>query len=428
MIVALVMFGILAVLLAMDTPIAGALGISAVLGIACFCDVPLAVLASKVCGTLDNWNLMAIPFFIIAGLVLGQSGISRRLVKVASLIVGQAPGGLAVVTIVVSIFFAGISGSGPADVAALGLVLIPAMAAAGYERGFAAALMAAGGGIGIIVPPSIALILYGVAAEVNIRELFIAGVLPGILVGLVLIAYIVRRYRRATTVKADRRGTPAEIGRALLSASWGLMAPVIILGGIYGGVFTPTESAAVAVMYALLVDLLIYHELTWPRLWRLLGDAGVTSAKVLIVVASASLFAFVLDYQEVPIKLTAWLTGITTSPWLMLLAINGLLLVAGCFLDAISIIYIFTPILMPVLQALNVNPVHFGVIMTVNLAIGQITPPVGVNLFVASGISKSPLNEISRAVLPLVCAELAALALITYLPAVSLWLPSLLLR
>jgi len=332
------------------------------------------------------------------------------------------------VTIVVSIFFAGISGSGPADVAALGVVLIPAMVAAGYGRGFAAALMSAGGGLGIIVPPSIALILYGVAAQVNIRALFLAGVLPGIAVGSFLIAYVMVRFRGDTRIKAETRGAPGQLRRALADASWGLMAPVIILGGIYGGIFTPTESAAVAVLYALLVDALIYREITWRRLGEILGEAGVTSAKVLIVVACASLFAFVLGYKQVPQTIAEALARLEFKPWLTLLLINLVLLAAGCVLDAISIIYIFTPILMPVVRAQGIDPVHFGLVMTVNLAIGQITPPVGVNLFVASGISKSPLNEISRAVVPLVLVEAAALLLVTYVPWLSLALPRLMGR
>jgi len=421
---ALAMFVVAGVLLALETPIAAALGASAVVGLLVFTSVPLDVLASQMCGALDNWNLLAIPFFVIAGAVLGETGISRRLVALASALVGRMAGGLAIVTIVVSVFFAGISGSGPADVAAIGLVLIPAMVAAGYGRGFSAAIMAAGGGLGIIIPPSIALILFGVCAPANIRALFLAGVLPGLLVAGALIAYVAWRFRGWKP--CEESVPPPPLGRALAQASWGLLAPVIILGGIYSGLFTPTESAAVAVMYALAVDALVYHELTWPALWRLLGDGAVTSAKVLIVVACASLFAFVMGVKCVPQQAAQWIGGMNLSPWILLLAINGALLAAGCFLDAVSIIYVLTPILMPMVSAAGIDPVHFGVIMIVNLAIGQITPPVGVNLFVACGISRAPLNEVSRAVIPIVLVEIAALAVITYVPWLSLILPKLL--
>ena len=423
---ALIMFALLAVMLALEVPIAAGLGISALVG-ALYVGLPLSFLASRTCGALEKWELLAIPFFIIAGLVLGRSGISRRLIKLASVIVGEIPGGLAIVTIVVSIFFAGISGSGPADVAALGLILIPAMISAGYGRGFASALMAACGGIGIIVPPSIALILYGVVAggDASIRALFLAGVFPGILVGAVLIGFVLWRFRRDTTLKAEKRGSAREVGRAFVDAGWGLMAPVIILGGIYSGVFAPTESAAVAVMYAIVVDVLFYREIKWRDLWDIVSEAGLTSSKVLIVVACANLFASVLQYDQVPTSLGAWLTSLEFGGAATLLLVNALLLIAGCFLDAISIIYIFVPIFLPPLISLGVHPVHFGAIVTVNLAIGQVTPPVGVNLFVASGISEAPINEISRAVLPLVLIEIIALAVVTYVPALSLWLPGL---
>ena len=420
----LIMFVVLGVLLALETPIAAALGVSALAG-ALYLGAPLGFLASGVCGALEKWQLLAIPFFVMAGLVLGRSGIARRLVDLASAIIGGVPGGLAIVTIVVSVFFAGISGSGPADVAALGLILIPAMVSAGYDRGFASALMAICGGIGIIVPPSIALILYGVVAgrHVSIRDLFLAGVLPGVVVGVMLILYVLIRFRKKRDDEVRRGGGLREIGRAFVRAFWGLLAPVIILGGIYSGVFTPTESAAVAVMYAVVVDLLVYRELSFKDVWRIASEGGIVSAKVLIVVACASLFAIVLQWGHVPSDAAEWLASLELNRWVMLLLVNALLLVVGCFLDAISIIYIFVPILLEPLIKMGVNPIHFGIVLTVNLAIGQVTPPVGVNLFVAAGISKAPLNEISRAALKLVLVGLIALALITYVPAISLWLP-----
>ena len=419
--VGITLFGLFFLFLITEMPIAASLGLASLITVWAFDLAPLTLLPQQVFSAVDSFQLMAIPFFIIAGLVLGRSGISRRLVNLARAVVRGLPGGLGMVGILVSIFFAGISGSGPADVAALGLVLIPAMVEAGYPKGFAAAIMAAGGGIGIIVPPSIALIIYGVVAEASIGKLFIAGIFPGVIVGLCLMVAV---FCFSPKGKRHDDQTYPRLWPAFRQAFWGLLAPVIILGGIYGGVFTPTEAAAVAVVYALLVDLFVYRELKWRDLRDVLSDAAVVSAQVLTIVACASIFAWVLHSEGIVASLAEWLAGITQSRALLLLLVNALLIAAGCFMDAISIFYIFVPILLPAVRSLGVDPVHFGVIMTVNLAIGQVTPPVGVNLFVASGISKASLTEISRRIVPLLVAEIVALAIVTYVPAVSMWLPS----
>ncbi len=425
-IVLVLLFGLM---LLLEVPIAVSLGLSSVVVLVAFDLRELTVVPSNFLGTIGKFNLLTIPYFIVAGLVLGRSGISKRLVDFASAIVGDVPGGLAIVGVVVCIFFAGISGSGPADVAALGLILIPAMVEAGYSRGFAAALMASGGGIGIIVPPSIALVVYGIAAasvvdvNVDIGRLFLAGVGPGILVGLSLIVFIycvsVRRgYRGSRT-----RGSLKEIAAAFGRAFWGLLAPLIILGGIYGGKFTPTEAAAVAVVYAVFVDVVIYREMKLCDIFGVFVEAGVTSAQVLFIVACAYLFSWVLQYEGVVSSLSHWLISHASNRYVFLAIANGVLLAAGCMIDAISIFYIFLPILLPAVLHFGIDPVHFGIIMTVNLAIGQITPPVGVNLFVASSVSGEPLNRLYRAILPFIAAEAFALLLVTFVPPISLALP-----
>ncbi|NCO43337.1 MAG: C4-dicarboxylate ABC transporter permease [Armatimonadetes bacterium CG_4_10_14_3_um_filter_66_18] len=422
--VGLTLFGSLVLFLALNLPIAVALGLSSLLTIAAFQLCPLSILPQTVFGAADSFTLLAIPLFILAGSILGRTGIAARLTRFAQLLVGPLTGGLGIVTILVSLFFAGISGSGPADVAALGLILIPALKKEGYSLPFAAALCAAGGGIGIIVPPSIALIVYGVVAEASISKLFIAGIVPGILVSLALIATTVFFARRRGYGERAPRGTRREILAAGRDACWGLLAPLIILGGIYAGVFTATEAAAVAVVYAVLVDLFLYHELRLRQLPGLLAEAATTAAVVMLIVTTASVFAWVLSHEGLAAAAGDAIASFTQNRVLVLLLVNAVILVAGLFMDAISIFYIFVPLFLPVLTKLGVDPVHFGALMTVNLAIGQITPPVGVNLFVACGISGVEPRQVSRAVLPLIGAEVLALLLVTFVPQLSLWLPT----
>ena len=373
-----------------------------------------------------KFPLLAIPFFILAGVVMEAAGVSSRLIKFANVCVGHTTGGLAIVAIVTCCFFAAISGSGPATVAALGSILIPAMVKAGYDKGFSCALMANAGAIGIIIPPSIAFVVYGVIAEVSIGKLFMAGVVPGLLVGLALavVSYIVSKKRGYGG--SGKKATAAEIWFAFKDAAWGLMTPVIILGGIYGGVFTPTEAAGVAAVYGLFVGFVVYKELTLVKLKKLLIDASVGSAVVMLIVSSASLFAWLITTEGAAQMASAAMLAFTKSTWVILLIINILVLIAGCFLDAISIFYILLPIFLPIIKMLNVDPVLFGVMLTVNVAIGQITPPVGVNLYVACNIADLSLTDISKAIMPFLIASTVALLLITYIPALSLWLPKVL--
>ncbi|MEW6359227.1 MAG: TRAP transporter large permease [Planctomycetota bacterium] len=421
----ILIFTIFFVLVILETPVAAALGLSGVVAMLVFGSAPLDQIARCVFSQIDSFTLIAIPLFIIAGSIFGKSGISRELVNLASLIVGDLPGGLAIVLVIVSMFFAAISGSGPASVAAVGIILIPAMIASGYDPGFTSALMAAGGSLGIIIPPSIALIIYGVIANTSIEKLFIGGVLPGVIVGLALIGVIRFQPETEAMNKARRRGSLREIGHAFRKASWGLLAPLIILGGIYSGVFTAIESAAVAVVYAVVVDVFIYREMALRDGLRILAEAGSTSAQVLIIVACASIFKYVLEAEGIAEGIADSLKGLTSNRYVMLLLINVMLLAFGCVLDAISIFYILLPILLPVVDELGIDRLHFGIIMTVNLAIGQVTPPVGVNLFVASSIADVPLATVSRSAIKIVVAQIVALLLVTYIPQLSLWLPGL---
>jgi tripartite ATP-independent transporter DctM subunit len=417
-------FGLFILLLAMGAPIAVGLGATGVFLIWKF-GLGMAAIGPTFYSNLAKFQLLAIPFFIMAGLILERVGISERLVRLASLLIGPVHGGLALVAIVCCVFFAGISGSGPADTAALGTILIPAMAARGYATPFASALIASGGSIAIIIPPSIAFIIYGVITNTSIPALFAAGVIPGLVVGacLAIPAYVISRRHGW---RGDRYGTRAEILRALRESVWGLLAPLIILGGIYGGVFTPTEAAVVAVFYGLFVGFAVYRSLSLVSLWGIIRDTVVSSAVVMLIVGFAGLYAWAGSTMGVIDRITQALLGLSKTPWVVLWAINLLVFLAGYILDGISIYYIFVPIIMPIMATFGWNPVWIGVMLTVNIAIGQVTPPVAVNLYVAANIAKLSFDEISRAVWPFVLAMLLSLFIVAQWPGLSTFLPALL--
>ena len=420
-----VLFGLFVVLLAIGAPIAVCLGMSSVsamlvMGAGRSIDIVLGTVPQLVSAAITKSVLMAIPFFILGGNVMEKSGISSRLINLAQSCVGHFKGGVAMVCVMVACFFAAISGSGPATVAALGLILIPAMIKVGYQPAFAAALMAAAGAIGVIIPPSITFVVYGSISEVSIGDLFISGVLPGLVMGAALIAVTLWMGRKSD-LKILPRASWKQRWEAFKDAFWGLMMPVIILGGIYGGIFTPTEAAAVSAVYGLVVGFFIYRTLKLSDLKRLFIDTASTTAVVMLITAAASLFAYVLTRARLDIAISSALEGIAGgNVVIFLIIVNICLLIAGCFLDSTSALYIFTPLFLPVAEALGMNLVHFGTIMIVNLAIGLFTPPVGVNLYVACGIANVDLKGISKAAIPLILASILVLLIVSYVPQLSL--------
>ncbi len=420
-----VLFVSFTALLVIGTPIAICLGSSSLItmlvqGQGKPLDAIMAALPRIVSASTSKFVLLAIPFFILGGNIMEKAGISKRLIELAEDLVGHIKGGVAIVCIMVSCFFAAISGSGPATVAALGLIMIPAMIKAGYNPAFAASLMATGGAIGVIIPPSITFVVYGSIADASIGTLFIAGIIPGLMMGLALVVtalLIGRKYDLKVLPKTDA----ARKWRAFKDAFWGLLMPVIILGGIYGGIFTPTEAAAVSAVYGLFVGMCIYKTVRFRELYNILVDSASVTATVMFITAAASLFAYILTRARIDVAISTSLIEFTGGNFIIFfLVVNVVLLIAGCFLDSTSALFIFTPLFVPVANALNIDIVHFGTVMVVNLAIGLVTPPVGVNLFVACGIAKIDIKTISRGVIPLIIAALIVLALVTYVPFLSL--------
>lgn len=423
--IAFVLFASFAVLLLIGAPIAVCLGVSSTLSMivqgagrpleAVMSSLPMIVSAST-----SKFVLLAIPFFILAGNIMEKAGISEKLIILAEACIGHVRGGIAIVCVVVACFFAAISGSGPATVASLGVILIPAMIKAGYTPAFSAALMAAAGAIGVIIPPSITFVVYGSIADASIGSLFICGLVPGLIMGLALAVTALIVGRKANLETLERK-SGAERWIAFKDAFWGLMMPVIILGGIYGGIFTPTEAAAVSAVYGLFVGVFIYKKIKVKEFYAILIDTVSTTATVMFITAAASLFAYVLTRARLDVAISSALEEATGgSVIVFFIIVNIILLIAGCFLDSTSALYIFVPLFVPVAQALGIDLLHLGVVMIVNLAIGLYTPPVGVNLYVACGVPKISLKEISKAILPLIGASLVVLLLVTYIPKISL--------
>lgn len=423
--VAALLFITFAILLLIGAPIAVCLGISSVAAmIAQGAGRPLETVMSSlpmiVSASTSKFVLLAIPFFILAGNIMEKAGISEKLIKLAEACVGHIRGGLAIVCVIVACFFAAISGSGPATVAALGVIIVPAMIKSGYKPAFSAALMAAAGAIGVIIPPSITFVVYGSIADTSIGDLFIAGLLPGIImgIGLMIVALVVGR---KSDLKTLPKASKKERWAAFKDAFWGLMMPVIILGGIYGGIFTPTEAAAVSVVYGLFVGVFIYKKIRFKEFYAILMDTTSTTATVMFITMAASLFAYVLTRARLDVTISSALENATGgSVIIFFIIVNIILLIAGCFLDSTSALYIFTPLFVPVAEALGIDLIHLGVVMIVNLAIGLFTPPVGVNLYVACGVGNVNLKQISKAVVSLILAALIVLLLVTYIPKISL--------
>lgn len=386
----------------------------------------LRYLAQCMFGSVDSFPLMAVPFFILAGSLMEGGGLSQRLIRLAMSIVGSTRGGLATVTILTCAFFGAISGSSPATVAAIGSIMIPAMVKHGYDLKFSTALAACAGGLGVIIPPSIPLVVYGVATGASIGKLFMGGFGPGLLTAGALIAvalyYSIKRGYKGAKEKFSVKKTLS----ALNDAKWALFVPIIILGGIYGGIFTPTEAAAIAVIYGLLVGLFVYKELKWHDIPKHLSESALTTGTVLIIVGTATTLGRIMTIEQIPNLITQWLINISQNRFVILLIINIFLLFVGMVMETLAAILILGPLLLKVVIPLGIDPVHFGIIMVLNLAIGFVTPPVGVNLFVASGITKVDFLDLSKSAIPFVIAMIVALVLVTFLPSITLWLPQLL--
>ncbi len=410
-------------MLFMGVPIVVGVGITALVFLWSY-NLGIIVMSANVFANIAKFPLLAIPFFILAGFLMDRVGISRGLVKFLNHLIGPIPGGLGLVAVAGCVFFGAISGTGPADTAAIGAVMIPAMVKRGYDKGFASALVASAATTDVLIPPSVAFVVYGVITETSIGGLFAAGVVPGLIMGLALIVpvYLISKKHGWG---GDRWGTKAEVWQSFKEAFWGLLATVIILGGIYGGIFTPTEAAVVAVFYGLLVGLFVYHNVNIKMLYEVLRDSAVSTSVVMIIVAFAGLFAWTGSTMGIMDRVAKSLLTFTDNPFVLLLLVNFMLLIAGMLMDAISIFYVFLPIFIPVMHHFGWDPMWFGVMMAVNLSIGTITPPVALNLYVAANLADISMERVSRAALPFVFALIIALLFVTYIPSLSLWLPTL---
>jgi C4-dicarboxylate transporter DctM subunit len=386
-----------------------------------FATVPPTVLHQVLYGGLDNYPLLAIPFFLFAGEVMARGGIARRIVDWILALIGGVRGSLAVTTVGTAAVFGSMSGSGPADTATVGRLLLPALHKAGYDERFAAGLVTSIGAVAIVIPPSIAMILFGASAEQSVPRLFAAGVLPGLLISGVVALYCVW-YARAKGIREGGRFGLGRFLRATASGAWALGMPFFILGGIYGGLFAPTEAAGAASVYAVLVARYAYRDVTWRQLWEIASDTMFRTAQIMIVVGAAAVFSWMLTISGAAGAAGKLIAGIAQSPWLVLLLINVLLLVVGCFIDPTSAILVLTPLLMPIVKQAGIDPIHFGIVMTVNLSIGLFTPPFGLNIFVAQSVLRIPLGTIYLGLRAFIALQIAALLVISYVPAISLWL------
>ncbi|QCR35037.1 TRAP transporter large permease [Nissabacter sp. SGAir0207] len=413
----------LAVLLAIGVPVAYAVGLSAVVG-AFWIELPLEAIMIQLTNGVNKFSLLAIPFFILAGAIMAEGGIARRLVSFAYIFVGFIRGGLSLVNIMASTFFGAISGSSVADTASIGSVMIPEMDKKGYPRDFAAAVTASGSVQAILIPPSHNAVIYSLAAggTVSIAALFIAGVLPGLLLCLSLMGMCIGFAHKRGYPKGERIPFRQAL-KIFVDTLWGLMTVVIIMGGILSGIFTATESAAIACLWSFFVTMFIYRDYKWSELPKLMYRTVKTVTIVMILIGFAACFGAVMTYMQLPTRITEFFTAISDNKYVILMCINIMLLLIGTLMDMAPIILILTPVLLPVTNSLGIDPVHFGMIMMVNLGIGLITPPVGSVLFVASAVSKRKIEEVVKAMLPFYFVLLLVLMLVTYVPAISLWLP-----
>ena len=419
---ALVIFLTFLVLMALGVPIGTSLGIAAVITVYHF-DLGIAMLGVNFSSGIASFPLLAIPFFVLAGVILEKAGLAATIAHFFELLVGKAAGGLAMVAVMTCMFWGALSGSGPATTAAVGLILLTPMIKHGYDKHFAGATIANASDLSIIIPPSIAFIIYGNITSVSVSALFVAGIIPGLLTGAgtILVAYLVSRNRGYRGL--EKRGSPKDILIAFKNSIWAILAPVIILGGIYAGIFTPTEAAVVAVFYSLFVAIVIYRTVTWRDMIRMLVDASVTSSVIMFIVVFAGIFTWAASVIGVIDKAANFVISISPNAVVMIILINLLLLGLGMILDAISISYLIMPILIPVLAAFRIDPLWYGVIFISALAIGQATPPVGVNLFTAANLVKGDLDAIAKQAILFVIMDVVVLIMLSLFPILSLYLP-----
>jgi len=426
--VSLALFLSLFVFMVLNVPVGIAIGMSSVVAILAGGTLSLQYVAQALVTGTDSFPIMAIPLFILAGELMGAGGVSRRILNAFNEFFGRITGGLAIVTVVVCMFFAAVSGSGPATVAAVGSMVVPTMLEKGYSKSFTLALIACAGSIGVIIPPSIPMVIYGVSTSTSISALFMAGFMPGFLIGFALIGWCYFYAKKQGWKGDDRKFSWRRAGKAIWDAKWALINPFIILGGIYGGVFTPTEAAAVAAIYALICGVFIHKELNMGNLISTIGGACSTTGTTMVILGCATAFTKILTMEQIPNMVTNAIISFTDNKIMILLLINILLLIVGCFMDTTPAIMVLSPILLPVAVSVGLNPVHFGIIMVVNLAIGFITPPLGINLFVASRIGRAPLETVTNGIIPFIIVMIICLMFITYIPQISLCLPSVFMK
>ncbi len=417
------LFGLLFALMLFGVPIAVALGTSTILTSFIFTDLDLMGYPSKIFDGLNKYTLMAIPMFILAGNLLARGSAATRIIEFAKSLVGHLPGGLPIAAILAAIIFAAVSGSSPATVAAIGSVMYGAIKQAGYSEQFAIGTIATSGSLGILIPPSIVFIVYGVTADESIGKLFMAGVIPGLMIGGMMMVATYFLAKRAGYV-GSKKASFKEQFKAFKEAFWALMIIVIIIGGIYGGIFTPTEAGAFSVMYALFISMFVYKDTKVKDLYKVTLDSALTSSMIFFIIANAMVFAHFLTDEQIPQQITQMIMEANVGPLMFLLIVNILLLLMGQFMEPSSVVMITVPLLLPIGVALGIDPIHLGVIMVVNMEIGMITPPVGLNLFVASGITGLSLKDVMVASMPMTFVLLIGLILVTYIPVISLWLPN----
>ena len=423
--VAIILFVLLAILLIVNVPVGIALGISTMGALIYSGTLSLASIPQALVTSCDSFPILAIPLFILSGDLMGAGGVSSRILNVCNVFFGRITGGIAIVTVLVCMFFAAVSGSGPATVAAVGTMVVPTMLKLGYDKPFVLALVATAGSIGVIIPPSIPMVIFGVSTGASVTSLFMGGFIPGILIGIALITYCyIHCKRRGFTGTADPFTKKAALD-ALWDAKWALINPVIILGGIYAGIFTPTEAAAVAAVYAFVCGVFLHRELTLAKFIKAISTSCSTTATTMVILGCATAFSKVITLEQIPTMVANGLMAISSNKIIILLLINLLLLIVGCFMDTTPAILILAPILMPVAASLGVDPIHFGLIMVANLAIGFITPPLGINLFVASRIADSPMEVILKGIMPFIAVMLLCLMMITFIPDIVMFLPNL---